>query len=205
MNCIVGARVESCLSFMVLPFKAMQSSSYKASYAPNYEGDRGSGGGSDCSIVQVKADWPFYTGKVWLGDAGVKGAEPGQQPKNFREKWEFMQVDKRVSSVPATGNSITQVTVEEKLLVTPQQTTGTTCSHHIQTYLLQPCPTVLGPGNTVSRVRQETTSTTPPCLLPEKCIRKRLWVFYVLFILHADKWLFSQHHAESRKSPPVLS
>lgn len=56
--------MESCLSFMVLPFKAMQSSSYKASYAPNYEGERGSGDVSDCSIVQVKADWPFYTGSV---------------------------------------------------------------------------------------------------------------------------------------------
>lgn len=48
--------MESFLGFAVLPFKAMQSSSYEASYTPNYEGKRGSGGVNDCSAVQVKAD-----------------------------------------------------------------------------------------------------------------------------------------------------
>lgn len=49
-------QVESLLSFAVLPFKAMQSSSYEVSYVPNYEGERGSGGVNDGSTVQVKAD-----------------------------------------------------------------------------------------------------------------------------------------------------
>lgn len=162
MNRIVGAGVESLLNFAVLPFKAMQSSSYEVSYAPNYKGERGSEGVNDCSTVQVKADWPFYTSRVWLGDAGVEGAEPGHQFENFGDKWEFMQGGRRVSSVPPAGDSNMQVTLVKRLHFTPQQTTGTT-------YFLQPCPPVPGPGNTPSGVRQKTT---PPCPLPEKWIRE---------------------------------
>lgn len=30
---------------------------------------------NDCSTAQVKVDWPFYTSRTWLGDAGVAGTE----------------------------------------------------------------------------------------------------------------------------------
>lgn len=77
--------MEIFLSFAILLFKITRSFPCEPVRALIVK-DKGA---NDCSIVQFKAEWPFYTSRAWLEDAVSKELNKETSPRTSASKWEF--------------------------------------------------------------------------------------------------------------------